>query len=65
MSDQPKPLPFVYQFIAGAVAGVSEVHRAQPSNSHQNVTNLYLDSCHVPIGCRKDTNPAPELDRYR
>ncbi|KAG9725666.1 hypothetical protein KCU75_g20520, partial [Aureobasidium melanogenum] len=25
MSDQPKPLPFVYQFIAGAVAGVSEI----------------------------------------
>ncbi|KAH0293677.1 putative mitochondrial 2-oxodicarboxylate carrier protein [Aureobasidium namibiae CBS 147.97] len=25
MSEQPKPLPFVYQFIAGAVAGVSEI----------------------------------------
>ena len=25
MADQPKPLPFVYQFMAGAVAGVSEI----------------------------------------
>ncbi|CAD0114645.1 unnamed protein product [Aureobasidium uvarum] len=25
MSEEPKPLPFVYQFIAGAVAGVSEI----------------------------------------
>lgn len=24
-SDQPKPLPFIYQFAAGAVAGVSEI----------------------------------------
>jgi hypothetical protein len=47
MSDQPKPLPFVYQFIAGAVAGVSEVYKAQPSNSHPNVANTFLDSCHV------------------
>ena len=47
MSEQPKPLPFVYQFIAGAVAGVSEVYTSQPSNPHPNVTNVYLDSCHV------------------
>jgi solute carrier family 25 2-oxodicarboxylate transporter 21 len=25
MADQPKPLPFVYQFADGAVAGVSEI----------------------------------------
>jgi hypothetical protein len=37
----------VYQFIAGAVAGVSEVYKAQPFNSHPNVANTYLDSCHV------------------
>jgi hypothetical protein len=31
MSDTPqKPLPFIYQFAAGAVAGVSEVCRTIP-----------------------------------
>lgn len=33
MADEPKPLPFVYQFIAGAIAGVSEVGTGVPSQA--------------------------------
>lgn len=54
MSEEKKPLPFLYQFAAGAVAGVSEV-RVSPSvllvtvlfSLVYVVTNRALDPCHV------------------
>lgn len=45
MSETPqKPLPFVYQFAAGAVAGVSEV--CTPPESHSNLIRwVGLECC--------------------
>ena len=43
MAAEPKPLPFVYQFMAGAVAGVSEV-RALDVHVRRLLTADAIDS---------------------
>jgi hypothetical protein len=42
-----KPLPFVYQFIAGAVAGVSEVRNVSRLGINLELTNMFIDSGNV------------------
>ena len=49
-----KPLPFIYQFGAGAVAGVSEVCLRRQLNSQEPADVWMIDPDYVPLGRRKD-----------
>lgn len=63
MADEPKPLPFLYQFAAGAVAGVSEVSQQLRLKALAKVA-LITDSSDVIIHtasdrCAQETDGEP------